>query len=153
MKAHLATLKKLTTLRLITWPFVQTVELATANISSEELGQELETWITHLDALATMIVRRIETRRQDSHEAHDGLSVLSFGSSYRNTIKWADGTQGSVCSPVYYKVRREVSESGHVQLWAKRLSEFGMAYEEPMEATLCDNMDRGRNGRAYETWG
>jgi hypothetical protein len=158
MQDSLATLPKLKTLRILTWPIISDKEYLAIERIQQKRPYRKWFYLKSLDILATSIARRLRYRRQDLQREfpdteYQRLSVLIFGSAERHdAITRADGYQDHYpIGPISYKIRgRETTFSGVTR--AERIDSRRMEYEEPVAYVVDEDTDQGLSLEAY-TWG
>lgn len=154
----LATLPKLKTLRILTWPIIADKEYLAIERIVQKRTHRRWFYLKYLDVLATSIVRKVRYRRQDLQgefpdTEYQGLSVLIFGSAERHdAITRADGWQDHYpIGPISYKVRRRETKFGAITI-AERIDSRRMEFEEPVAYVVDEDTDQGLSLEAY-TWG
>ena len=154
----LASLPKLKTFRILTWPIIHDEEyLAFSNSPSCRVLKK-RIYLKYLDIIATSIVRRFslvraQLQRKHPENEYQSLSVLIFGNAeQRDMISRTEGYQDHWrFGPISYKVRRKETGFGLVTK-AKRIDSRLMEYEEPIAYVVDEDTDQGLSLEAY-SWG
>ena len=154
----LASLPKLKTLRILTWPIIHDEEYVAFSMSRANRVAKKRIYLRYLDIIATSIVKqfrlvRTRLQRKNSEIEYQSLSVLIFGSAeQRDMITRTDDLQDYWSfGPISYKVKRKETEFGVVTK-ANRIDSQHMEYEEPIAYVVDEDTDQGLSLEAY-SWG
>ncbi|KAK5120060.1 hypothetical protein LTR85_006541 [Meristemomyces frigidus] len=149
--ACLATLEKLTVLRILTWPTADDTHTVFSDIDDVDGPRTREAYLRQLDTLATMIARFFNVTHRGSRLRR--MAVLIFGNKERfDCVRNVDGwsIRMHVHGPVAYMLRATLNADGEFEHCAERVEAEMVMYEEPLGCVKSNDFDQGLGPGLFE---